>query len=123
METCDINKRRPGTTWTDWPLREAPSKAEPQARHKLWVLVLALPEPQHVRGTNTTLWATLVSVKRVPFKGRHVGGAELGLRNGVPWKYQVPWDCRQVGPALETLAAREPEVDVWWQRFGGVWWG
>lgn len=47
----------------------------------------------------------------------------MGLRNGVPWKDQVPWNCRRVGPVSEILAAGEPEVDVWWQRFGGVWWG
>lgn len=30
----------------------------------------------------------------------------------------------QTGRAvLEILAAGEPEVDVWWQRSGGVWWG
>lgn len=85
--------------------------------------VLALPGPQHVRGTNTTLWEALVSVKGVPFKGRHVGGAGLGLRNGVPCKDQVPWNCRRAAPVLEILAAGEPEVDVWWQRSGGVWWG
>lgn len=127
METLNLNKRRQGrprsTTWTYWPVREAPQRADPLGEDSSRVSVLALPGPQHVRGTSTTLWEALVSVKGVPFKGRHVGGAGLGLRNGVPCKDQVPWNCRQAGPVLEILAAGEPEVDVWWQRSGGVWWG